>query len=71
MSILPATDTIPEFPVLAGSTELSAPDSGWQVCRTTTLDEVSDILDHLENLGVREIQLDRRGNGHFEILWRS
>ena len=71
MSTLPVSDTIPDLPALADSTERPATASGWQTCHTSILDEVSDILDHLENLGVREIRLDRRANGHFEILWRS
>jgi hypothetical protein len=70
MSILPMTDTVPEFPAITGTLGRCAPGMDWRVCRVTSIDEVSDILDHLENLGVREIRLERTGNCVFEIYWR-
>lgn len=70
MSDRTSSETIPEMPALSETSDSLGACATWKSCRATTLDEVSDILDHLENLRIRETQLDRRGHRDFEIRWR-
>lgn len=46
------------------------PADEWQQCAVETLDEVTDVLDQLENHRVKEFTLEPRADREFVIRWR-
>ncbi len=65
-------------PALVSGAESSAPTTveldsrpGWETVALDDLTAVTDLLDHLENHGVRESELVILGEQSFVVRWRS
>ena len=70
MTICSATETTPEFPMLLDPPVSIHTGEGCIQRKVYTLEEAADLLDLLENRGIRNVVIERCGNSHFEIRWR-